>query len=94
VEVQVFSWAPELYITNSNNMKDKIAIFGHVFVLAFLGILAGSVLGFVFGGFIGYVTEVLTAVGDGPNVAIGVFLGMGVGSVVGGIFGGVIGYKK
>jgi MFS family permease len=74
-------------------MKKKFHVFGSVFLLALVGVLAGLLMGFVFGGLIGYVTE-LFSVGDGPNLSVGLFFGMGAGSVIGGVFGGIIGYKK
>ncbi len=75
------------------SVKKKFGMLGHVWVFGFFGILAGMILGFVFGALIGYVSELFVVV-DGPNMSIGVFFGMGVGSVIGGVFGGVVGYKK
>ncbi|MBU1151586.1 hypothetical protein KJ632_02020 [Patescibacteria group bacterium] len=65
--------------------------FISVLEFAFLGIVAGLVLGFAFGSLIGFLGSLVAH--ENEVRGLGSFLGMGVGSTMGALFGGIVGYK-
>ena len=72
----------------------EAAGFSHVVFYAFIGVIAGIVMGLLFGFVIGALTELFGSGTDTEMFDAAIFLGMGSGAIIGSLLGGATALKK